>query len=373
MEKKKILFIIWSFTYGGGAEKILANLVNKMDLNKYDIDIIEYWHSDIHTEKVNPKIRILKPIIDSTKASKIRMFITKILLEKFPFILRKIYIKDKYDYEIAFNSMIPTFLLDKNSKTISWNHGDLYDLKEKKHDMKLQKKSFEYVNRIVAISKNTYESIVDIFPEYKNKTLIINNSFDFDNILKLSNEPIEIKKEKFTLLFAGRFDKNKNPLFLIEVCKKLKSLNKDFQLWFIGKGVLESKMYEEIEKNELKKYVKILGFKSNPYPYFKSSDIVVMSSYHEGFPTVLAEGLYLGKPFISTKVGGVEELSDGGKCGVVSNNIDDYSDEIIKLMDNNEKRNCMGNYGKNYIKKFTYERQIQKLENLFKEIDNEKK
>ena len=40
MKKKKILFIIWSFTYGGGAEKILANLVNKLDSNKYDIDII---------------------------------------------------------------------------------------------------------------------------------------------------------------------------------------------------------------------------------------------------------------------------------------------------------------------------------------------
>ena len=30
--KKKILFIIWSFTYGGGAEKILANIVNNMNL-----------------------------------------------------------------------------------------------------------------------------------------------------------------------------------------------------------------------------------------------------------------------------------------------------------------------------------------------------
>lgn len=371
MKKKKILFIIWSFTYGGGAEKILANLVNKLDSNKYDIDIIEYWHSNIHTEKVNSNIRILKPIVDSTKASKIRMLVTKIMLEKFPFILRKIYIKDKYDYEIAFNSMIPTFLLDKKAKTISWNHGDLYSLKEKKHDMKLQKKSFKYVNKIVAISKNTYESILDVFPEYKDKTLIINNSFDFDNVLKLSNEQIEIKKEKFTLLFVGRFDENKNPLFLIDVCKKLKLLNKDFQLWFIGKGKLESKMNEEIEKNNLKEYVKILGFKSNPYPYFKSADIVTMSSHHEGFPTVLAEGLYLGKPFISTKVGGIEELSDNGKCGIISSNVDDYSNKLLKLMNDKKTLSDMGNYGKTYIKKFTYEKQIQKLEKLFEEMNNE--
>ena len=36
--KKRLLFIIWSFSYGGGAEKQLATLVNGLDSNKYDID-----------------------------------------------------------------------------------------------------------------------------------------------------------------------------------------------------------------------------------------------------------------------------------------------------------------------------------------------
>ena len=40
MKKKKILFIIWSFTYGGGAERVLANIVNNLDKNRYDIDIL---------------------------------------------------------------------------------------------------------------------------------------------------------------------------------------------------------------------------------------------------------------------------------------------------------------------------------------------
>ena len=31
MSNKKVLFIIWSFTYGGGAERILANIVNNLD------------------------------------------------------------------------------------------------------------------------------------------------------------------------------------------------------------------------------------------------------------------------------------------------------------------------------------------------------
>ena len=40
-------------------------------------------------------------------------------------------------------------------------------------------------------------------------------------------------------------------------------------------------------------------------------------------------------------------------------------------MDDKKTLSDMGNYGKTYIKKFTYEKQIQKLEKLFEEMNNE--
>ena len=59
--KRKILFIIWSYTYGGGAESLLTMIVNHLNPEKYDISIIEYEHSDVKTEPVNYNINILKP------------------------------------------------------------------------------------------------------------------------------------------------------------------------------------------------------------------------------------------------------------------------------------------------------------------------
>ena len=69
MEKKRILFIIWSFTYGGGAEKILANIVNNLNRDKYDIEILEFLHSNIGKEEVKDYVKILPPIIDVTDKS----------------------------------------------------------------------------------------------------------------------------------------------------------------------------------------------------------------------------------------------------------------------------------------------------------------
>ena len=238
--KKKILFIIWSYSYGGGAETVLKSLVNNMDFEKYEIDIIEYWHSNNKTEETDKRVGILQPIIDSTKDSKIKMVITKIILEHFPILLRKKFIKKKYDYEIAFNYMIPTFLLSKKGKTISWNHGDIYDLKYKKRDKFLQDRSYRYVNKIVAISQNTYNSIVEIFPKYKEKTMIINNSIDLNDVYKKAEQHIEIEKTNFTILFAGRFDENKNPDLLIETAKALKNKKIEFEMWLLGKGAAGS-------------------------------------------------------------------------------------------------------------------------------------
>ena len=57
---KKLLFIIWSNSYGGGAERQLTNLINHLDKDKYDIDLIEYFHTDTKPEKVNDNIQLFK-------------------------------------------------------------------------------------------------------------------------------------------------------------------------------------------------------------------------------------------------------------------------------------------------------------------------
>lgn len=370
MKKTKLLFIIWSFTYGGGAEKVLANFVNKLDKEKYEIDILEYWHSNNKVEKIDERINVLTPIIDESHDNKIKKYITYLLLLFFTYILRKKFIKKEYDYEIAWNYMIPTFLLSKKKKTISWNHGSISDLKSNSFNRFMQQKQYKKVDKIVAISNNTYQSIIEVYPEFKDKTLIINNSFDFKDIKKLANEKTEIEKKKFTMLYIGRFDENKNPLYLIEVANQLKQKKVDFELWMIGKGDLEEKLKEKINNYHLNKRVKLLGYKSNPYPYFKLTDIVVLASKQEGFPTVIAEGLSLGKPFVSTQVGGIEELSDNQKVGFYTNDINEYIEKIILLKEDKVIYNKMSKDGKKHIAKFTQENQIEKFEKLLQEISN---
>lgn len=365
--KKKILFIIWSFSHGGGAEKILSNIVNNLDENKYDIDILEYFYVGIKKEKISENVNLLPPILDLTNKNiinKIKIKLISILISRCPKLIRKICLNRTYDIEISFNYMIPTFLLnDKSYKRISWIHGDIYDLKTKDREFKIQKKFLKNVDNIVAISNKTYNSIVELFPEYSNKASIIHNGYEFDKIKKLASFSNETK-DYVDIIFCGRLDKNKNPLKMLEILKKTNEKGYNFSLGYLGSGELLSELKRKIEEYNLESNVKLFGYQNNPYKYIANTKIICMTSYSEGFPTVIIEGMTLGKPFISTNVAGVDEMSYNNNCGFVTDDINQYSDNIIRLLtDSNLYKKMSCNCIKN-VEYFSVENQIKKLEEL---------
>lgn len=361
--RKKILFIIWSFSYGGGAEKILCNIVNNLDYSKYDISILEYWHSDIKLEKVNDNVKILPPVVNSLKASKVEKLIKKILVERAPYLLRKKYAPEKYDIEISFNYQIPAFLLRKNAYCISWLHGDIYDLKDDNYKRKLQLNAFKKAKKIVTISENSYKSVVDVFPSEKSKLVMINNGLLVDQITKQSTEE-KIKFKIPTFMFLGRLDENKNPLLLIEVAKLIKKRKLNCQILVFGQGDLFSKMEKLIHDNKLDQIIKLMGYINNPYPYIKESKAILLCSKSEGFPTVLLEGIMLDTPFISSKVGGIYELAVKDKCGYIANTSVEFCDCIEKMLKEKNNYNKLVSACKLTKNKYTIKAQIDKIEEL---------
>lgn len=373
--KKKILFIIWSFSYGGGAEKQLAGLVNGLNPEKYEIDIVEFFHTDLHIEKVNSNIHFLHPINDKINDTPLKRKIVNGLTYVFPAIIRKKYINKNYDYEISFNNLIPTFLLSNNkkSKKICFIHGSVNNLAEKKNVFLrfLQKIHFKKANKIVAISNGTKKSLEVVFPEISNKIEIINNGYNFDmmdeksnkDVLKLNNK----SESSFELLYCNRLDENKNPGFLIEVCKILKEKGYNFHLNILGDGELKNKLNIEIKKYNLLENVSIIGYVSNPYPYIRNTDIICLTSKSEGFSTFLIEGLHFGKPFVSTSGAVPDEIKDKN-CGFISDDESSYADNVIELIEKKKEYSTKSKNCYNESKKYNINNQIKSFEKILKEV-----
>ena len=367
MDKKKILFITWSFSMGGGAEKILANITKGLS-DEYVIDVLEINNHGTG-ENCNSNVNILKPLFKNLENATFLKKIKWKLFLLFPKLFRYLVTSKKYDYEIAFNYLYPVYLLSNKAKTVSWNHGTIYNLKKHKFSRIRQGKKLKSVNKIIAISEKTEESIKEIYPEYKKKIELVYNGYDFNNINAKSLENAEIKFEEDSLIYIGRIEESKGIKRLLEVFKNVVEKIPDKKLYLLGKGDLEEYVSKFILDNQLENNVFMLGYVKNPYPYIKKASYVVLLSEAEGFPTVFVEALVLGKGFISTPVGGTKELYNNQKCGFVSAINEEISNYLIEeLRKKKEDRFINSEVCKKYVDKYSLDKQIASIKKIIKEL-----
>lgn len=343
---KKLLFITWSISYGYGTEKSLADILNKMDKEKYSIDVLPLFKNS-HNRILNSDIRILEPLIDYTKENrddeKDMDYYYSLLASPLKF--NKL-LENRYDCVIACNHNAPSYFASyiTNVPKIVWIRGDMSELDYNsfepttveysgiKQEYTMQKNVLNTFDSIVVISNVVKRALEKQF-EIKDNIYEIPNSVDVEKIKNLSNQEINLPSEKiFTSL--GRLDSNKNQILLLRAAKILKDKRSDFKIYLLGGGEDKEKLESYIYDNDLCEYVEILGFKDNPYAYIKRSVATVLTSLSEGFSLALAESVILDTPIISTDVGIAKELIQKYSCGVLINyDESELADVLFEYLD----------------------------------------
>lgn len=366
--KKKLLFIIWSYTYGGGAESLLTTIVNHLNSDKYDISIIEFHHAEIKTEPVRDGIHVL-PCIEAVETPEKRSKTYQ--LYHTPEVLIDAYIEKGYDLYISFNYQIPTFLLPKGTKNIAWIHSDVYDLAEKnmQRERRRQDTAFYNVRKIVAISDNTERSLRDLFPEHENKIVKIYNGVDTDIIREKSLESTELIIEGPSIVFVGRLEARKDPVRLVHVLHMIHERGMRIHLYYIGQGEEQARIIQKTDEYGLIEFVHLLGYQQNPYPIIRQCDVVCLLSKSEGFSMCLLESIVLGKAFVASCVGGAEELSNHQQCGRVVKTDEDAVSAVCELL--KKKQEEIRSACNESLKRFGLTHYIEQVENLFDSVIDE--
>lgn len=377
----KILFIPWTFSNGGGSEKILSNLLSALKNYNFDISLFEIEKGHHKFDTNSPLFKYLGFLFKNThlKSSityKIKRKFLFFLLENFPSIIKKLYIKEDFDLVISFNYLYPSFVASTfKGKKLMWFHEFIENLdyskfsgKEKfkmKHLYEKQKKALNEADYIISISDKTEAMIKTIYPEFSNKTVKIFNGYNFDEILEKSNEtfvnPIDI-------IAIGRLDENKNFSLLINSIKEVKNTIPNVNVKILGEGNERELLTKLIKENSLQDNIELLGYTTNPYPYIKAASILTLTSKKEAFPTVIVEAMSLDCPFISTNVGGVKELSDNGNCGKVISTEEDLAKTLTLLLTNKDLLNNMKKNCSKYVSKYSLENQANELNKLISSL-----
>ena len=137
----------------------------------------------------------------------------------------------------------------------------------------------------------------------------------------------------------------------------------NFEARIIGKGKLKNKLQKYINTNKLKNCVKILDFKTNPYPFIKQTDVFVLSSRYEGLPNVILESLVLRKFVISSRCStGPKEILLNGKGGLLFSvgNYRELASKIVYFYNNKKKSKLMLSKACYSLERFDFKLNLEK-------------
>lgn len=105
-----------------------------------------------------------------------------------------------------------------------------------------------------------------------------------------------------------------------------------------------------------------------------SCDICVVSSRWENSPNIVYEALLAGKVVVASRVGGIPELVEDGETGILvpPEDSEALAQSILFLLENDEKRMCMGKKAQEKIKQLANLEQnvLQRLEIYMEVITN---
>ena len=373
----KILFFIESLS-GGGAEKVLFDVVKGLDKSKYDILVKTITNNGVYYEDVK---RVCKcESILNEEFNRKGLFYKMLYKIKYKLIYKlpskyiyKRLIKDKYDIEVAFVEGFATKIIgssnNRKSKKIAWIHidpiergyADKYFKNIKEHI-----KCYECFDKVVCVSDSVKEAVKNKYRLNDKQLITQYNPIDRDNVIARSLEKIQFKKTtKLRIISVGRLVNQKGYDRLLKAINKLRGeVKNDFELFILGEGELRSELEDYINSNNLNEVVKILGFVENPYKYIAKSDLFICSSRAEGFSLVIAEALVLGIPVISTNCSGPNELLNFGEYGMlVNNNENDLYKGLKEILNSNKLLEELKNKAKKRSNSFNYNETIDKIEN----------
>ena len=331
--KKKLIFFMPSME-GGGVEKNLIIITNYVSKFINDVKLVTFDNS--FNQYFNKEVKIINFRKDKKKKySKYFKYICCIWL------LIKEYFKYKNILVFSFQANIYVIILAyffnfkiisrSNSSPSGWN----------KNIFKNLIFSF-FIKKADKVIVNSKEFQKEFKKKFSIKADLIYNPLNKSEIIKKSkvNGKILIpffNNKKFKIINIARLTNQKDHLTLIKalslIVKKL-----DFRMLIIGYGVNKNILKKKIKDYKLKKSVKIIDNRLNPYPYLRKSDLFILSSRFEGLPNVILEAQSLKKFVISSDCPtGPKEILNKGKLGMLFK-VGDYKKLASMIIDYSENK-----------------------------------
>lgn len=327
--KPKILFLLTTDDWGG-AQQYVANLVTYLAKNGHQVHvafgavdkkqklIIFLQENQIKYHVVKHLQRNINPINDIRGLWEIAKIIRT---EKFDIVHAN-------SSKAGFSGRLAAWLLGVK-KIYYTAHGWVFN--EKIHYIKrhfyqfIEAVAAHFSTKIFCLSQTEYDLALSKRIASQDKLEIISLGIDIELIINRSQADNQFSttinkwgEDNLIIGTVGNFYPTKNTELVVEIAHQLINIEKKpVKFIIVGDGQRRKIIEQQIGQYNLAEHILLTGFVSNPSSLMRSFDIFILTSTKEGFPYTILEAGALQIPVISTNVGGIPEIIQHQKTGIL--------------------------------------------------------
>lgn len=226
-----------------------------------------------------------------------------------------------------------------------------------------------FSDRILCCSQAVADLAGDREKIRADKLEVIYNGVDIDKFERNSQRRIADEKE-IVIGCVASFAPHKGHKYLLDAAKSVIDTCSDkVKFVLVGEGALKGELEEQAERLGISSYIIFRETVTDISEIMSSVDIAVLpSSEREGLGLAIIEAMAAGKPVIATSLGGLPEVVEHGKNGLLVPPKDTASlaGAMLYMLNHREEAIQMGVEGRAIVKKkFSVQGMLEKIENLY--------
>lgn len=200
----------------------------------------------------------------------------------------------------------------------------------------------------IAETIRAYHSVTDV--------PIIKNGIPVDRTTEsktmYDRKDIGLTAGDFICIQVASFKHVKNHAMIIESFREALKKKSELVLLLAGEGPLRGSIERMAMEYGISERVRFLGLRDDIMGLHSISDLFLLSSHWEGLPISIMEAMSAGLPVVATDVGGVQDLVEDGRTGIVvkPQDVSAFSNAIVELAEDRDRAHGMGEEGRERIR-----------------------
>lgn len=360
----KILYVISGDLWGGAEEQAFSLIKEITDTTEHSVEIITFNHG-LLTERLQ-HIGISANVIDEKKCNSFVLFWKIFLFLKG----RQVDVLHTHGPKEHFLGGLAGRLTSVKRIVRTFHGRGLLSSGVKKN---IDRFSVLFLaDRVVAVSAELASYLISCgFDEHKIN--VIKNGVNIQALKKkIQRRSQKIQKHpggnSFVFGVVGRLVPVKGHKYLFSAFKQLLEKGCNVTLLVLGNGPLEKEFRTVVRDMDIAEHVFLLGFVENPLDYVVDFDVFVMPSLNEGIPLALLEAMGLGVPVIASGVGGIPEVIDDGRTGLLvePKSVDELYSSCLRLYEDPDLQKELAGRARAHIKnEFSARKTMQETLHLY--------